>query len=96
MKAMLLERLTSLPQNKSPLALADLPVPAPREGEILIRVTACGVCRTDLDEIEGRTPPPRLTVRPGDGPLLRLGSEGRAGDRPALPLSAPPLLPGRG
>jgi len=62
MKAMLLERLTSLPQNKSPLALADLPVPAPREGEILIRVTACGVCRTDLDEIEGRTPPPRLPV----------------------------------
>ncbi|HVY54181.1 MAG TPA: zinc-dependent alcohol dehydrogenase family protein, partial [Thermodesulfobacteriota bacterium] len=34
-------------------------------GEVLIRLSACGVCHTELDEIEGRTPPPRLPVIPG-------------------------------
>lgn len=62
MKAMLLSRLNSLDANPEPLALKEIPTPMPREGEILLRVTACGVCRTELDEIEGRTPPPRLPV----------------------------------
>lgn len=61
MKAMLLERLMPLHENAAPLRLADLPELMPGEGEILIRVAACGVCRTDLDEIEGRTVP-RLPV----------------------------------
>lgn len=62
MKAMVLNRLCSLEENNTPLRLAELPVPEPGEKEILIRVTACGVCHTELDEIEGRTPPPRLPV----------------------------------
>ncbi len=49
-------------ENRNPLALADLPDPVPTEKEILIKVSACGVCHTELDEIEGRTPPPRLPV----------------------------------
>ncbi|MGH7598979.1 MAG: zinc-dependent alcohol dehydrogenase family protein [bacterium] len=62
MKAMILTRLGALEHNKSPLTLVDLPAPVPRENEILIKVSACGVCHTELDEIEGRMPPPRLPV----------------------------------
>ncbi len=59
---MLLRGLAQLPQNPTPLTYADIPKPTPAAGEVLIRVTACGVCHTELDEIEGRTPPPRLPV----------------------------------
>lgn len=62
MKAMVLNQLCSLEENHSPLALADLPDPIPAENEIRIKVSACGVCHTELDEIEGRTPPPHLPV----------------------------------
>ncbi len=62
MKAMLLRELGALATNSAPLTLSDMPEPAPNAGEVLIRVTACGVCHTELDEIEGRTPPPRLPV----------------------------------
>jgi propanol-preferring alcohol dehydrogenase len=62
MKAMLLREITSLKQNPTPLSFADTPEPVPGEGEILLRVTRCGVCHTELDEIEGRTPPPHLPV----------------------------------
>ncbi|NOR64858.1 MAG: zinc-binding alcohol dehydrogenase family protein [Candidatus Scalindua sp.] len=65
MKAMILKKLGSISENKKPLELADLPDPVPGETEILVRVSACGVCHTELDEIEGRTPPPRLPVIPG-------------------------------
>lgn len=44
---------------------AELPVPVPGAGEILVKVSVCGVCHTELDEIEGRTPPPALPVVPG-------------------------------
>ena len=63
MKAMVLRRIVSLNEERAPLRLADLPVPEPRSGEILVKVSACGVCHTELDEIEGRTAPPRLPVR---------------------------------
>ena len=62
MKAMVLNKLCSLEENKAPLELINLPDPVPGEKEILVRVSACGVCHTELDEIEGRTPPPRLPV----------------------------------
>jgi len=65
MKAMLLHRLTRLEQNTMPLDLTDIPAPTPKEDEILIKVSACGVCHTELDEIEGRTPPPQLPIVPG-------------------------------
>jgi propanol-preferring alcohol dehydrogenase len=62
MKAMVLNNISPLDEASTPLKLVDLPDPVPGEKEILVRVSACGVCHTELDEIEGRTPPPRLPV----------------------------------
>ncbi|MFC1465163.1 MAG: zinc-dependent alcohol dehydrogenase family protein [Candidatus Brachytrichaceae bacterium NZ_4S206] len=77
MKAMLLDRLAHLREDEPPLRLADLPEPMPGEGEILIRITACGVCRTDLDEIEGRTAPPQLPVVLGHQVVGRVAALGQ-------------------
>jgi propanol-preferring alcohol dehydrogenase len=62
MKAMVLNRICDLKKNRNPLDLVHLPDPVPGEKEILVKVSACGVCHTELDEIEGRTPPPRFPV----------------------------------
>jgi len=62
MKAMLLRGLAPLTENPTPLSLDEVPEPTPAPNETLLRVTRCGVCHTELDEIEGRTPPPRLPV----------------------------------
>ena len=58
MKAMSLPRITDLKQNQHPLELTDLAIPVPGPTEVLIKISTCGVCHTELDEIEGRTPPP--------------------------------------
>lgn len=58
-------QLGSVGQPDALLKLSDLPVPKPQPHEILIRVSVCGVCHTELDEIEGRTPPPDLPMTPG-------------------------------
>ena len=42
--------------------MAALPDPVPRDNEILVKVSACGVCHTELDEIEGRTPPAHFPI----------------------------------
>jgi propanol-preferring alcohol dehydrogenase len=65
MKAAIIEKITGIKENKQPLKIVDLPVPEIQAGEILIKVSACGVCHTDLDEIEGRTPPAKLPCIPG-------------------------------
>jgi len=78
MKAMILERITNFNQNKTPLKMTDLPIPEPGEKDLLVRVLACGVCHTELDEIEGRTPPPELPVIPGHQVV---GSIEKMGDR---------------
>lgn len=57
MKAMVLNRISSFREYEAPLELVNFPKPVPRESELLIRVSVCGVCHTELDEIEGRTPP---------------------------------------
>ncbi|MEN6467549.1 MAG: alcohol dehydrogenase catalytic domain-containing protein, partial [Smithella sp.] len=57
MKAAVLEKITSVRENPQPLSFVELPEPVPAERQILVRVSACGVCHTELDEIEGRTPP---------------------------------------
>ena len=87
MRAMLLRRIGALHEVQNPLELVDLPVPEPQAGDILMRVSACGVCHTELDEIEGRAAPPRLPVIPGHevvGMVERVGrgvNEHRVGDR---------------
>ena len=48
-----------------PLRLADLPVPEPGAGELLLRVRACGVCRTDLHIVDGELARPKLPLVPG-------------------------------
>ncbi len=65
MKAMVLKAATSIAENKQPLELVERPVPAPVDNEILISISACGVCHTELDEIEGRTPPSKFPIIPG-------------------------------
>lgn len=76
MKAMILERTASLGDRYRPLRLVQLPTPSPRSDELLLRVTVCGVCHTELDEIEGRLPPPRLPVIPGHEVIGRVVSCG--------------------
>lgn len=63
MKAMLLK--AAGPVAASPLSPADVPLPMPGPGEIRVKVSACGVCRTDLHVIEGDLPPPKLPLIPG-------------------------------
>jgi propanol-preferring alcohol dehydrogenase len=76
MKAMLLSRLSPIGPNSDPLVLADLPVPQPGPGEARLHLSVCGVCHTELDEIEGRTPPPRLPVIPGHQAVGRVEALG--------------------
>lgn len=76
MKAMRIHRIAPLGSGSDPLVLDRIPVPQPRKGEVLVQVLACGVCRTELDEIEGRTPPPRLPMTPGHQVVGRVAEEG--------------------
>ena len=62
---MLLEQVTSVATDDQPLRASDVAVPEPGDGEILIAISTCGVCHTELDEIEGRSVPPRMPVIPG-------------------------------
>ena len=77
MKAMVLNNTTDIKNNKSPLELVDIPRSVPNRGEILIKISVCGVCHTELDEIEGRTPPPHFPAVLGHqvvGVVEELGS----------------------
>jgi propanol-preferring alcohol dehydrogenase len=76
MKAMVLAKIVSLGEVDTPLALVNLPVPQPRQREVLVKVLACGVCHTELDEIEGRTAPPKLPVVLGHEVIGRVESLG--------------------
>jgi propanol-preferring alcohol dehydrogenase len=59
-------RLTSpAPVETSPLRLTKLSVPKPKPGQVRIRISVCGVCRTDLHTVEGEIHPPALPVTPG-------------------------------
>lgn len=87
MKAMLLERLGAVGSGATPLRWTEIPEPVAGDGEALIQVQACGVCHTELDEIEGRTPPAALPVVLGHqvvGRVVEIGSNIRSvtvGDR---------------
>jgi alcohol dehydrogenase, propanol-preferring len=74
MRAQVLKRIVRV--EEEPLEFEDVPVPSPSSGEVLVKVSACGVCHTELDEIEGRLRP-RLPVVLGHqvvGRVSRLGS----------------------
>jgi propanol-preferring alcohol dehydrogenase len=81
MKAMVLSKIVSLDRVNEPLTLVELPTPEPKSGEILVKVSACGVCHTELDEIEGRTPPPRLPVVLGHEVVGRVEQVGQGAGR---------------
>jgi propanol-preferring alcohol dehydrogenase len=81
MKAMVIKKLGSVRENSAPLEYVDLPDPSPGENEILIRVLTCGVCHTELDEIEGRTPPPVLPVVPGHQVVGKVVENGKGANR---------------
>jgi alcohol dehydrogenase, propanol-preferring len=87
MKAMFLEKISGLHLEREPLQLREVADPVPGEGELLVSVSACGVCHTELDEIEGRTPPPVFPVVPGHqvvGQVVMTGEKAgkiKTGDR---------------
>ncbi len=75
------------PVESGPLRLAEAPVPEPGPGEVLVRVSVCGVCRTDLHLAEGDLPPRHRRIAPGHevvGEVAGLGEGAgrfRVGDR---------------
>ncbi len=81
MKAMVLKKVTDFEKTKSPLELVDMPLPVPGEKEILIKVSRCGVCHTELDEIEGRTLPSRFPIVLGHQIVGRIEKKGGRANR---------------
>ena len=79
MNACLLHSPAAVETN--PLDLAEAPVPEPRRGEVLVRVSACGVCRTDLHVVEGELPPRKSPVIPGHQVVGRIEKLGEAAGR---------------
>jgi len=75
MRAMVLEA------PKTPLVARDLPVPEPGPGQVLLRVGACGVCRTDLHVVDGELIRPKLPLVPGHEIVGRVAAVGRGVDR---------------
>jgi alcohol dehydrogenase, propanol-preferring len=62
MKAMILDRISNLDEENLPLRLVQLPDPVAGPDDLVIKVSTCAVCHTELDEIEGRTPPPEFPI----------------------------------
>ncbi len=81
MRAMLITGTSDIRENRRPLEFRDVPRPEPAGSEVLLQVLACGVCHTDLDEIEGRTPPSRLPVIPGHQVVGRVAARGAGAGR---------------
>jgi len=85
MRAMVLE------QTRTPLIMRERPTPRPAQGEILVEIAACGVCRTDLHVVDGELPNPKLPIVPGHEIVGRIAAIGSgvagfaAGDRVGVP-----------
>ncbi len=85
MRAMVLQR----PQT--PLVLQTRETPRPAHGEVLVKVAACGVCRTDLHVVDGELTDPKLPIVPGHeivGRVVKVGPDVTAfspGDRVGIP-----------
>ena len=85
MQAMVLEK------QKEPLVLKELPVPQPNQDQVLIRIHACGICRTDLHVADGDLTEPKLPLILGHeivGTIIKIGEnvkQFKAGDRIGVP-----------
>ncbi len=85
MKAMVLRRAGDI--SASPLQRQEVPTPQPGPGDVLVRVTVCGICRTDLHVIEGELEHPLLPLIPGHqavGVISQVGAsvtERKVGER---------------
>jgi propanol-preferring alcohol dehydrogenase len=65
-----------LRRQREPLRAEELPVPGPGPGQVLIGVSACGLCRTDLHVVDGELPNPKLPLVPGHQVVGRVVSAG--------------------
>jgi len=70
MRAMVLEAIGA------PLVMRERPTPSPPPGEVLVEVSACGVCRTDLHVVDGELPNPKLPIVPGHEIVGRVAALG--------------------
>ena len=75
---MRIHRLGPITADAPPLEEDIVPVPVPAESEVLIRIRACGVCHTEIDEIEARTPPSTLPMTPGHQVVGNVVGQGAA------------------
>ncbi|MGH9767938.1 MAG: zinc-dependent alcohol dehydrogenase family protein [Blastocatellia bacterium] len=82
MKACVLHSIAPIEQN--PLELTEAPQPQPGEDRVLVKVSACGVCRTDLHVIEGELPRQVLPVIPGHQVIGRVEQVGEGVRRPNI------------
>ena len=76
MKAMILDKHS--PIEEKSLKPVDLPVPTPNDGQILVKVSVCGACHTDLDEVEGRLKPTKSPIVPGHQVVGKVVDKGKA------------------
>ena len=74
-----------LERAREPLREAELPDPVPGDGELLLRVRACGVCRTDLHVVDGELARPKLPLVPGHQVVGEVVDGPRAGERVGVP-----------
>lgn len=76
MKAVVLSK--TCPIEEKPLEIVDLPIPEPSDNQILVKVSICGACHTDLDEVEGRLEPARLPIVLGHQVVGTVADKGKA------------------
>lgn len=87
MKAWVIEQVMKIEGSAMPLTHVELPLPKPNDHQILIEVEVCGVCHTEIDEIEGRTAPTEFPMVPGHqvvGKVVQRGAQAKRfqiGDR---------------
>ena len=79
MKALVLNKISLI--EEKPLELVDFPDPVPGMGQIRVKVSTCGICHTELDEIEGRVPPSRFPMILGHEIVGRVDSLGKGAAR---------------
>src|SRR3569832_1775171 len=75
-RAMTNQRAMVLDRPGTPLQMRESTMPDPGTGELLIAVTACGVCRTDLHDIDGDLTRPKLPIVPGHEIVGRVAAIG--------------------